>query len=220
MRYRKTKQLVENWQRFGRDEELLTEVAKDPLDLGPGMNIKIRSSKFGLGGFLIKLIDYQQMRRTEGHIEGEIHISRPMSSDYGEALGAYEVTRAAAPDGFGPLLYDVAMELATEAGSGIMADRKNTSPAARNVWKHYLDKRRDVEAIQLDDMKNTLTLTPKDNALQSSSTFDFETDDVGQRMPKNVNWAASPLSKMYRVRNGTTPTLDKLRSLGKLDDYR
>lgn len=218
--YRDTKRLVEVWQRFGRDEELLTEAAKGPDDLGPGMIIKIKPSKFGLGGFLVKLVDYQQMRKTQEHIEGELHIHRPMPSDFGKALGAYEVTRSRAPYGFGPLLYDVAMELATEAGSGIMPDRRNVSPAARNVWNYYHDNRPDVEAVQLDDMKNTLTPTDNDNTRQSSSTFDYDDGDAGLTVPKNIDWVDSPLSKMYRVRNGTTPILDKLRSMGKLDDWR
>jgi len=220
LNYRETKNLVENWQRFMCDEKLLTEAARQPEDLGPGMIIRIKSSRFGLGGFLIELIDYQQTQRTREHIEGEVHISRPMPSDYGKALGAYEVTKSMAPIGFGPLLYDVALELATEAGSGIMADRKCVSLSARDVWKYYRDRRPDVEAVQLDDMKNTLTASPDDNARQSSSTFDFEIMGGGVNTPINIDWIDSPLSKMYRVRNGTTPTLDKLRSLRKLDDRR
>jgi len=216
LNYLDTQRLVENWQCFGRDEELITEAALGPEGLGPGMIIKVKSSKWGLGGFEVKLVDYQQMRRTQEHIEGEVHINRPMPSDYGKALGAYEITRSRAPAGYGPLLYDVAMELATEAGSGIMADRKNVSVAARRVWNYYFENRPDVEAVQLDNMHNFLTPTDDDNARQLSSSFDMEHDG----MPVNKQWTTSPLSKMYRVRNGTTPTLDKLRSMGKLDDWR
>lgn len=207
--------LVENYRRFGSDEKLLAEAAKGPTELGPGMIIKVKTSKFGLGGFLISLVDYQQMRWTQDHVEGRVHIMRPMPSDYGKALGAYEVTQSRAPMGYGPLLYDVAMELATEAGSGIMADRRNVSQAARDVWSYYLEQRPDVEAVQLDNMKNFLTPTDDDNARQLSSSFDMQ-----DGMPTNIEWTDSPLSKMYRVRNGTTPTLDKLRKMGKLDDWR
>lgn len=61
---------------------------------------------------------------------------------------AYEVTLANAARGYGPLLYDVAMELATESGGGLMPDRDEVSPAAHSVWSHYMS-RPGIEAISL-----------------------------------------------------------------------
>jgi hypothetical protein len=60
--------------------------------------------------------------------------------------GTWEVpfvmTYAGAPDGVGPMMYDIAMELAGDAG--IMSDRMNTSDAAARVWEFYIDNRTDV----------------------------------------------------------------------------
>jgi len=60
--------------------------------------------------------------------------------------GTWEVHRAylrdGAPDGAGPMMYDIAMELA--GNSGIMSDRMTTSDDAANVWAFYLDNRADV----------------------------------------------------------------------------
>jgi len=60
--------------------------------------------------------------------------------------GTWEVDRAylrdGAPDGTGPMMYDIAMELAGD--SGIMSDRMTTSDDAANVWVFYLYNRYDV----------------------------------------------------------------------------
>jgi len=60
--------------------------------------------------------------------------------------GTWEVNRAylrdGAPDGTGPMMYDIALELA--GNSGIMSDRMTTSDDAARVWEYYLDNRTDV----------------------------------------------------------------------------
>lgn len=61
---------------------------------------------------------------------------------------AYEVTMADAKKGYGPLLYDVAMEYATMLGGGLMSDRSQVSKSAYGVWKRYM-ARPDVEAHAL-----------------------------------------------------------------------
>jgi len=52
--------------------------------------------------------------------------------------------------GWGPLLYDVAMEYATMKGGGLVADRVSVTDAARNMWDFYMKNRGDVEHKQLD----------------------------------------------------------------------
>ena len=74
--------------------------------------------------------------------------------------------------GYGPLLYDIAMEYATKNGLGLMSDRDSVSDGedgAVNVWNYYLENRvdNDVTAHQMDDQRNTLTDTYDDNVDQS-----------------------------------------------------
>lgn len=52
--------------------------------------------------------------------------------------------------GFGPLLYDIAMEEATKNGLSLVSDRKRVSDDAFRVWEHYLNNRPDVEKVTLD----------------------------------------------------------------------
>ena len=70
------------------------------------------------------------------------------------SYGAYEVKYAAANQGYGPLLYDIAM---SEYGA-IISDRDGeVSNFARKIWKYYFTSRPDVLKLHLDDYENPQT---------------------------------------------------------------
>lgn len=218
LNYHDTKLLVENWQRFGRDEGLLTEIAQGPENMDPKMRVSIHQSP---RGFEVSLWGTdERWPDSPVTLVGEIRAKKAQDHD-APAMGAFEIKWSqTSRSKWGPMLYDIAMECATEDGSGIMADRDMVSAEARRVWDYYYENRPDVEAIQLDDRKNTLTRTKRDNAKQGSSRSKINLDARGIQQRTTTNWTDSPLSKMYRVRNGTTPTIDKLRKMGKLKDWR
>ena len=57
----------------------------------------------------------------------------------------WEVESVNSEKGFGPLLYDIAMEMVNKVGGvGLMSDRRSVSPEARNVWRRYFEDRGDV----------------------------------------------------------------------------
>ena len=67
--------------------------------------------------------------------------------------GVWEVETIEAEKGYGPLLYDVALEIAfLDGASGVIPDRSGVSTAAENVWIHYQEHRPDVRtsALPLD----------------------------------------------------------------------
>ena len=138
---------------------------------------------------------------------------------------AWMVYTSGADSGWGPLLYDVAMEYATLNGGGLIADRASVSPEARDLWRYYISEdeegnlmRPDVTSHQLDDLENTLTYPQEsgkdpiwtDNCSQKVATY---TTSGEFNIPKNVDWVESPLSKRY-TKEPTTMTA--LRSIGKL----
>jgi len=91
-----------------------------------------------------------------------------------EDIPVWQVTSSKSGDGYGPLLYDIAMEYATQNGLGLMSDRYIVSKGdegAVNVWDYYMKHRvgNDVEAHQMDDLQNTLTDTYDDNVPQDSA---------------------------------------------------
>ena len=144
---------------------------------------------------------------------GEVTIMRPDkgTGPCGEALN---VVFAGTASGWGPMLYDVAMELATQVGGGLTPDRSSVSNDAQNVWSYYFNDRGDVESQQLD-------LTYKEVAYYtdlglSKLTPDIEEDDCLQSKSIRAyedKWNPSPISKRYTK---APTTMNALRSAGRL----
>ena len=145
--------------------ELLTEGAKNLDDLkAEDLYIYIDS---WADGFRIELGDEESPAVT-----GEISVEKPsprQTRSRGSCGGAMMVSHSSATQGWGPLLYDLAMELATERGGGLIADRGSVSGEAQAVWNYYMANRGDVTGIQLDDLDNTLTPEDEDNCDQHIS---------------------------------------------------
>ena len=125
--------------------------------------------------------------------------------------GAFMVFSSRADQNWGPLLYDIAMELATEMGGGLMADRGSVSGEARAVWDYYMANRGDVTGIQMDDLFNTLTPEEEDNCDQEVAGGRHGM--YGGDKVENPDWMHSPLSKRW-----TKPptTLNALRAGDRL----
>ena len=185
--------------------ELLTESAKTPEDLleYDDMYVFIRDE-----GDMAKIFFSYEDGKSHPKVDGGIWIRLKRDPPCG---GAWEVASVAAPHGWGPLLYDVAMEWASQNAGGLISDRFTVSRDARRVWDYYMNNRPDVTAHQLDDEKNTLTPEDGDNCEQDSAGAPGRTT-VG-RVSDPASWTRSPLSKRY-----TAPpkTLRKLKSLGRL----
>jgi len=148
-------------------------------------------------------IDFYLVDDSRNHVHANVEIEHlPVSSpgygiEYGPCLNAYQVTWSKADKGFGPLLYDVAMEYASADAGGLTCDRVVVSEAAYKVWLFYLKNRPEVKILQLDDLKNTLTPTKKDNCTMNSVEYSRA---YGGAQP----FPQSPLSKIYRKDNMDT----------------
>ncbi len=173
---------------------LLTEGAKGLNDLEVE-DVYVYIQKFG-NGFNIELSDAPG---TPGKI-GRISVEKSHKTK--NCGGAFMVSNSRAEQGWGPLLYDIAIELATEMGGGLMADRGSVSGEARAVWDYYLANRGDVTGIQLDDLNNTLTPEEEDNCSQSVSRL-----SPGEMLAFDNDWENSPLSKRWTKQSTTLNAL-------------
>ncbi len=191
--------------------ELLTESAKGPADLPDGVYVGIKS--FG-NNTQVFYSDAEGNRRvTIKPPVGRVAVAKPGRSPHsaqnpGSCLGSWQVISSQVSDGWGPLLYDVAMEVVGDAG--LMADRGSLSDDAYNVWKYYMNSRPDVVKKQLDDPDNTLTPEEEDNCDIDSAPevneIEWETQLVGALRD-------SPVMKVYT--KGPT-TIQELESMGRL----
>lgn len=181
----------------------LTEAAYSPENLKDGDFIKIVREKGDT--IRIGLI-------LDGFHYGNVLISKPRNFNLpdgyemkhttdGPCAGGFIVRNSLAADGWGPLLYDVAMEVATIEGTGLIPDRNHISREAYSIWDYYEKRRADVDHKQLDDPNNTLTPIKIDNCKQDSS-LDYSN-----------SFDATPLSKIY---SKEPDTLIKLVKMGKL----
>ena len=191
--------------------ELLTESAKGPADLPDGVYVGIKS--FGNNTQVFYSDAEGNRRATIKPPVGRVAVSKPGRSPHsaqnpGSCLGSWQVISSQVSDGWGPLLYDVAMEVVGDAG--LMADRGSLSDDAYNVWKYYMNSRPDVVKKQLDDPDNTLTPEEEDNCDIDSAPevneIEWETQLVGALTD-------SPVMKVYT--KGPT-TIQELESMGRL----
>ena len=178
---------------------LLTEAAKRPEDLPADWMVYVDNMRD----------EYRIELTGDGRTVGSITIG-PAGTDVDPCLGSYQVNTSQAEQGWGPMLYDVAMEIASMYSSGLIADRSAVSDEAQKVWQFYQDNRSDVEIAQLDDLYNTLTPDEYDNCLQQVAWWDVGLDDEA-----GAEFTRSPLSKLYGVYG--TPTIDRLKALGKIE---
>ena len=199
--------------------ELLKEGAKDVSALVE-KDVYITVAKDELTDFIVYYSDEKGNEKDArvSDVHGEVQIQYPHKGigPCGEAL---EVVYTSAASGWGPMLYDVAMEVASEVGGGLTPDRSSVSDSAQNVWNYYLGSRGDVQSHQLDltdrDIKSAEKFLKPPVKLQKL-TPDIEEDDCLQIKSVRAHreeWDQSSLSKRY-----TKPptTMNALRAAGRL----
>jgi hypothetical protein len=119
--------------------------------------------------------------------------------------------------GWGPLLYDAAIEAATEGAGGLTPDRFRVTPAAQGVWSRYIDSRgADVTPAQLDLSDHDIEMWREEGLELVHLTPDDPTDDCYQSAAigsAGAKWGDSPLSKAYRKPPTTMAALEAAGSL-------
>tara|TARA_A100001035_G_scaffold254743_1_gene228821 strand:- start:24 stop:656 length:633 start_codon:yes stop_codon:yes gene_type:complete len=198
--------------------ELLNESAKGPDDL-PGRIVVLVEEQDDYA-----IISYAKPIKKTGSAfqygaskrpEGMIYIYKTSDDeDLGPCGGAYTISIARATSGWGPMLYDVAMEYATENGGGLTPDRSSVSGDAQNVWNYYFNSRGDVQSHQLDLTDREVQYYTDLNI--QKLTPDIEEDDCLQKKALSTHedkWDQSPLSKRYTK---ASTTMNALRAAGRL----
>jgi hypothetical protein len=92
-------------------------------------------------------IAVRQAGKSKAHSPGVIRLERKSVPEG----NVWEVVHSAAASGYGPMLYDLAMEFVVGhlGDLGITPDASVVSAEARRVWSYYLLSRPDVEKKEL-----------------------------------------------------------------------
>ncbi|MBT5148435.1 MAG: hypothetical protein HOM41_07715 [Flavobacteriales bacterium] len=204
------KLLLENWRGF------LTEGMRTPDDLPEGFGIEVYKEQGGLIYFIYtkdgeRLWEGLNIHES-GMPSGYVAITLGKAQNYGNCLDGYYVKAAEAEHGWGPMLYDLAMEWATHHGGGLTSDRSSVSKDAHKVWQHYDKNRSDIESAQLDITPNTYGTT--------QLTPDDPSDDCGQHVSvawtdyNKGEWSDAPTSRLFRSKG--SPTMKRLLDMNRL----
>lgn len=194
------KQLMESWRKF-LNEGIDPRIQKQIDNLPDNVMILI-SDEESLG---VK-ISYESAEGSRfSPLFGEVEIE---NMGGGPCSGAWKVMYASAEKGWGPLLYEVAIEWASQNGGGLTSDRRSVSKKAAAVWDKYL-KRTDVSKNQLDTMNPELDkLTPEDPS-------DDCVQNAAIKSSGEENWMNDPLSKAYF--KSSAEVMSALKKKGKLE---
>ena len=194
-------------------EMLLSEAAFQPSDLPDGVYVGIAETDNDVS---VRYCNSkgQGFDSIRAPLYGVVSMASETTSK-GKCSGAFIVYWAKAAHGYGPLLYDVLIEFASELGRGVTPDRESVSPEAKGVWSHYLNKRSDITRKILDYKQTPfITLDDKYDDCESRVVeFDWEEGD-GANTTWEDYYKSSPLNYVYFSKG--TPTIDKLRAAGKL----
>ena len=214
------KQLLENWNNF-LNEAIDPRIQKqiDAILALPDIGVLVSSDWDGSMAFrYIRIVDKDRQRYSiltsrntdvpNGYIEIYDASSKKAKhlSGGGACLGGWIVVGSIETTGFGPLLYELAVEWASQNGAGLTPDRTSVSTYAGRVWAKYMT-RPDIEKKQLDAIK-------ADEVPRLTRPV---SDDCSQRISIEAageNWMNSPFSKMYSKSN--TEVLDALRAAGRI----
>jgi hypothetical protein len=192
------KLLFENWRKYlneGIDPRIQKQI--DKLLQLPDVGIRLKSDSAAAAHFEYAQVSTQDVRQFgAGDPRGSVSIIKADRQHDGNCLNGYIVYMADVSRGWGPLMYEIALEWASHNGGGLMSDRGMVSEYAAAVWEKYA-LRSDVDKKQLDVdhglangwMKPYPQLTP-----------DVEVDDCDQGSSiamGDENWMDTSLSKIY-----------------------
>ena len=176
------------------NEELLKEDAKGAQDLPEDVYVKVFKWNKRIVVMFTDADGNQiypgDIGTGENDIYGEVSFfeedPKGRSCDGASIIAVTDVA-----DGWGPFLYDIAMEIATMRTNGLASDRDTVSYEAQDVWEYYrlFRSESDVKMYQLDNEYNDLTPQKDDNCGQSQSRERAE--DYGGE------WSDNGLSKRF-----------------------
>jgi len=170
--------------RIKRKKQIISEAAMGPADLPEGYYVEVNEGQ----GW----VEVSYQKRDEGEnigLEGSASAADLFVTciDNVYVVDNTKVTL----DGYGPMLYDVLMEVLSKKGIALTADRSLVSADAWNVWNYYINNRKsELQLIRMDvhdeTMQNYFGNDPENWPFKQLTPND-ESDDCKQNA--SLEWA-------------------------------
>ena len=209
------KLILESWRKFIKesvDPRIQKQV--DMLLAIPDLGIAISGDgSFGMSVKYVRIenveaqqfseLSYRDAIGDSPYPHGAVDIMETEESQEGPCFAGWTVIGAKAYPGWGPLLYEVAIEYASQSGGGLTSDRFSVSKDAQAVWDKY-EKRGDVDAQQMDTNHDPDSSGVKINSTVPQLTPDDKSDDCDQARvisKDGPDWHKDSTTKMYKKDN-------------------
>ena len=207
------KKLMKEWREFLKDgldpriqQQLNALLERENL----GIVLSVFADGDGAEVRYVKIEDYENEQFSElkdgAAVYGGVEISRALEDEQGPCFDGHLVIGSRAERGWGPLLYEVALEWSSQNGGGLMPDRFSVSDYALAVWAKY-EKRSDVKPSQMDVAHGLDGISSRTLDYFPQLTPDKKEDDCDQTVPigrRSTDWPKSPLSKIYSKSSADT----------------
>jgi len=173
-----------------------TSTKKDEDDTESDTYFRIK--QHGSSRVAVQLVKSDMEGGQKEEVLAEVLIGPPLmtkgQSRTGPCDGAWKVMLSYTHTrGYGPILYDIAIEVASELASGLMSDDVTVSDKAKVIWDKYLANR------SLATSPTPLRITDLDDAYTKFITPGNSSDDCNRRPARahypggpNTYWADGP----------------------------
>tara|TARA_Y100000296_G_scaffold86935_1_gene128745 strand:- start:2405 stop:3103 length:699 start_codon:yes stop_codon:yes gene_type:complete len=210
------KLILENWREYLNEDEYpvrdprirkkLNRLLRVP---NAGIAISLESPEDEQPSFAFEYVEIEDFKKKEFRrlnskwsstipLWGMVLIGKNDKNRDGQCYNGWVIVVSEAMKGWGPLLYEVALEWASENGTGLMSDRTIVSNDALVVWGKYA-QRLDVDRKQMDVVHGIQGKEYNDDVEQLTPNYYF--DDCDQRKAifrgGKSHWDKTPISKIY-----------------------
>ena len=193
-----------------KNKKLISEAAKGPPDLPENAYVTVRK----YGGNAVEVFyttkDGYDLSNIRSEVRGKVKMRKNTNAEKC-VKGVWIVESADAASGWGPMLYEVAIEYASSHGKGLTSDRQLVSSAAKGVYDFYQNNRPFVQKVQMDITKRSIEAVFGDEDKIKQLTPNDKTDDCDQiasifYAAGQGDWQTSSFTA--RVRNAQTHPFD------------
>lgn len=183
-----------------KELNLLQESRKSINDLGNDYTVHVKGISSTEDGVITpgNLVIIKLLKGTSNSEAGLILLEQAQDFDI-DGYGVWIVKESYAQSGWGPFLYDLAMEIC----GTIMSDREAVSSEAFNIWKIYQDDRPDITRSQLDYPEINIP--------------GFERPLPAEQLASKSFLSRWPLAGAYHRTDLNTPLLDSLIARKKIN---
>ena len=165
--------------RIKRKKQVISEAAKGPPDLPDNAYVTVRRERSGAIKVLYTTKDGYDLSNIQSEVRGILKMRKNTSPERC-VKDVWIVESADAAPGWGPMLYEVAIEYASMHGKGLTSDRQLVSSDAKGVYDFYQNNRPYVQKVQMDITKRSIEAVFGDEDKIKQLTPNDKSDDCDQ----------------------------------------